>query len=169
MGPLIDKAAADAILEAASQFEQAGGRSLVTPQRCGPGHAFVSPGLIDVAPVPDRADVKHFGPLLQLIRVSDFEAAIVEANNTAFGLVAGLIGGDRDRYARFHRRVRAGLINWNRPPTAASSRLPFGEVGLSGNHRASGIHTIDYCTHPVASLETPKLTAPDPLPRGLSP
>jgi succinylglutamic semialdehyde dehydrogenase len=126
------------------------------------------PGLIEVTEISEREDVEHFGPLLQLIRVDDFEAAIDEANNTAFGLVAGLLSDKQGDYARFYDRGRAGLINWNKPTTGASSRLPFGGVGLSGKYRPSGSFAIDYCTYPVASLESQTLQMPDTLPRGLS-
>jgi succinylglutamic semialdehyde dehydrogenase len=51
--------------------------------------------------------------------------------------------------------VRAGVVNWNRPTTGASSAAPFGGVGLSGNHRPSAYYAADYCAYPVASLETP--------------
>ncbi|MFM7137018.1 MAG: aldehyde dehydrogenase family protein, partial [Planctomycetota bacterium] len=107
-----------------------------------------------------------FGPLLQLVRVPDFEAAIAEANRTAYGLAASLLS-DEPRFAEaFRRRVRAGVVNWNRQTTGASARLPFGGIGRSGNHRPSGSFTIDSCGYPVASLERDRVTAP-PAPPGL--
>ena len=45
------------------------------------------------ANVADRPDIELFGPLLQVIRVDTFEQAMIEANNTMFGLSASLIGG----------------------------------------------------------------------------
>jgi succinylglutamic semialdehyde dehydrogenase len=54
---------------------------------------FLTPALIDVTDVKDRPDEELFGPVLQLIRVKDFDAAIDEANNTRFGLAASLVGG----------------------------------------------------------------------------
>ena len=47
----------------------------------------------------------------------------------------------------------AGLLHWNRPTTGASSALPFGGVGKSGNHRPSGFFAVDYCVDPVAVVE----------------
>ncbi|NBP88759.1 MAG: aldehyde dehydrogenase family protein, partial [Planctomycetia bacterium] len=67
-------------------------------------------------------------------------------------------------YEVFRRRVRAGLINWNRQTTGASSRLPFGGIGHSGNHRPSGFYAIDYCSYPVASLEQPTIVTPAACP-----
>jgi succinylglutamic semialdehyde dehydrogenase len=95
-----------------------------------------------------------------VIRVTDFDAAIVEANRTRFGLAAGLIGGTEREFDVFRRRVRAGIINWNRPTTGASSAAPFGGIGLSGNHRPSAFYAADYCAYPVATLQSPE---PSPI------
>jgi succinylglutamic semialdehyde dehydrogenase len=65
-----------------------------------------------------------------------------------------LIGGTEKDFEVFRRRVRAGIINWNRPTTGASSAAPFGGIGLSGNHRPSAFYAADYCAYPVATLES---------------
>jgi succinylglutamic semialdehyde dehydrogenase len=118
-----------------------------------PDRPFLSPALIDVTGVPGRPDTEFFGPLLQMIRVPDFEAAIAEANNTRFGLSASLVGGSPEMYDRFWANVRSGVINWNRPTNGAPSNAPFGGVGMSGNHRPSAYYAADYCAYPVASTE----------------
>ena len=110
--------------------------------------------------VPDRADEEWFGPLLQLIRVTDFDAAVEEANRTAYGLSAALFSDDETLYERFRRRIRAGVVNWNRQTTGASGRLPFGGAGRSGNHRPGGYHAADFCAYPVASLEARRVAMP---------
>jgi succinylglutamic semialdehyde dehydrogenase len=71
-----------------------------------------------------------------------------------------LLSDDCELYAHFYDSVRAGLINWNRPTTGASSALPFGGIGHSGNHRPSGSWAADYCSYPVASLEGARLQMP---------
>src|SRR3546814_2022289 len=93
---------------------------------------FLTPALIDVTNVASRPDVELFGPILQMIRVPDFDAALAEAGNTRFGLSASLVGGAPQLYDRFWANVRAGVINWNRPTNGAPSNAPFGGVGLSG-------------------------------------
>lgn len=160
MGTVISTAAADQILAAHDDLLQRGGGSLLSLQRQTASSALLSPGIIDVTSVQDRADAEIFGPLLQVIRVGDWDAAIREANNTAYGLCAGLLSDDRDLYERFYESVRAGLINWNRPTTGASSALPFGGVGNSGNYRPSGSWAADYCSYPIASLSSPTLRIP---------
>ena len=132
---------------------------------------LLSPGLLDVTDVRDDMehddDVEHFGPLLQLIRVPHFEAAIRRANRTSFGLAAGLLSDDRALWDEFYRKIRAGVVNWNRPLTGASSALPFGGIGDSGNHRPSAYFAADYCSYPVASLEIERIAMPEKLTPGI--
>ena len=167
MGPVISDAAAERLLAAKAKLVARGGREVMEMRLAGGRKALLRPGIIDVTDVRDRPDEELFGPLLQVIRVVDFDAAIREANNTRFGLAAGLLSDDRALYERFYRRVRAGVVNWNRPTTGASGRLPFGGVGLSGNHRPSGYFAADYCSYPVASLEVPALTLPQKMVPGV--
>jgi succinylglutamic semialdehyde dehydrogenase len=114
---------------------------------------FVTPAMIDVTAMTERPDIELFGPLLQVIRVPDFAAAIAEANNTRYGLSASLIGGSPDQYNQFWASARAGIVNWNRPTNGASSKAPFGGTGISGNHRPSAYYAADYCAYPVVSSE----------------
>ena len=159
-GPLINTAAADAMLKAQDDLLARGGNALVKMHRSERCAALLSPALIDVTGVADRVDEEYFGPLLQVTRVPDFDAAIAEANNTRYGLSASLLSGNRSLYERFFAEVRAGIINWNKPTSGASGKLPFGGVGKSGNHRPSGFFASDYCGYPVASVEQPDLPMP---------
>ncbi len=153
MGPVIDNDTADGLTESFVALITAGGRPLLHMRRTVPDLPFLSPGIIDVTDIPERPDIELFGPILQVIRVPDFDTAIAEANNTRFGLAASLIGGSPDDYGRFWANVRAGVINWNGPTNGASSKAPFGGVGLSGNHRPAAYYAADYCAYPVASTE----------------
>jgi len=166
MGPVIHAAAGRSLLQAQEDLLARGGVALrrMATQRGLP--TLVSPGLIDVTGVRDRPDTEWFGPLLQLVRVPDFDAALAEANRTAYGLAAALVSDEPSLFDAFRRHVRAGIVNWNRQTTGASARLPFGGVGHSGNHRPSGFFAIDSCGYPVASLERDRVTAP-PSPPGL--
>lgn len=168
MGPLIRAAAADRVLAEQQRLLDAGARTLVAAERLPMGDAFVSPGLIDATDVIHREDEEVFGPLLQLIRVPSFESAVAEAADTRYGLVAGLLTKRPDLFQQFFREVNAGVINWNRPTTGASGRLPFGGVGRSGNHRPAGYFTADLCNVPVASLESPVLSLPESLVPGVT-
>ena len=153
MGPVIDNDTADRLSESFLALITAGGRALLHMRRTVHDLPFLSPGIIDVTDIPDRPDIELFGPLLQVIRVPDLDTGIAEANNTRYGLSASLIGGTPDDYGRFWANIRAGIINWNSPTNGASSKAPFGGIGLSGNHRPAAYYSADYCAYPVASTE----------------
>ena len=165
MGPLISPEAAAQVLAAQIELERDGGGTVL--RRCETldlGGAFLSPGIIDVTAIDGRLDEEVFGPLLQVIRVKDFSAAIEEANNTQFGLAAGLLSDNEELWNTFSSEIRAGVVNWNRHTTGASGAAPFGGVGLSGNHRPAGFYAADYCAWPMASLiAAGKLTDDAPI------
>ncbi len=169
MGAMISANAANMMVSAQKELEGMGGEVLVRMEQQDTAKGFVSPGIIDVTSMLDKLpDEEHFGPLLKVIRYTDFDTAIAEANNTRFGLSAGFIGDSEEDYRYFFARIRAGIVNWNRPITGASSAAPFGGIGESGNHRASAYYAADYCAYPVASVELDKVTLPGQLSPGLS-
>ena len=153
MGPVIDNQAADQLTESFLYLMSHGGRPIKHLVRPSDEIPFLSPAIIDVTAMAERPDVELFGPLLQIIRVPDFPAAIAEANNSRYGLSASLIGGSPEQYNQFWANVRCGVVNWNRPTNGASSSAPFGGLGISGNHRPSAYYAADYCAYPVSSAE----------------
>lgn len=167
MGSLISEAAARGILKAQDRLIELGARPLLKSQHLKPETGFVSPGLIDVTAINALPDEEYFGPLLQIIRYPGFETAVHEANNTRFGLSAGLFSDKPEYYQKFLQQTRAGIVNWNRPITGASGAAPFGGPGDSGNHRPSAYFAADYCSYPVASVESEALVMPATLAPGL--
>ncbi|HEY9579275.1 MAG TPA: succinylglutamate-semialdehyde dehydrogenase [Rhizorhapis sp.] len=159
MGPVIDNQAADGLTESFLVLMSNGGKPIKHMARPIEGRPFLSPAIIDVTDMPERPDIELFGPLLQVVRVSSFEDAIAEANNTRYGLSASLIGGTPEHYDQFWANVRAGIINWNKPTNGASSGAPFGGIGISGNHRPGAYYAADYCAYPVASSEADQARA----------
>jgi succinylglutamic semialdehyde dehydrogenase len=153
MGPVIDNNAADALAESFVYMLSNGGKAIKHMVRLDDQLPFVSPAIIDTTGMTDRPDVELFGPILQVVKVDDFDQALAEANNTRFGLCASMIGGSPQEYNRFWANMRAGIVNWNRPTIGAPASAPFGGVGLSGNHRPSGFYAADYCAYPVTSAE----------------
>ncbi len=151
MGPVISNAAADGLERGWAGLIAAGGRVLRPLVRARADRPFLSPAVLDMTGCAPGDD-ELFGPVLQIIRVPDWDAAIAAANATRFGLAAGLIGGDAALFDDFWARSRAGIVNWNRPTNGASSAAPFGGIGASGNHRPSAYYAADYCAYPVATL-----------------
>jgi succinylglutamic semialdehyde dehydrogenase len=168
MGSLISEAAADQILNAQAQLIKAGATPLLLARKVKSGTGLLSPALLDVTDVSPLPDQEYFGPLLQVIRYSSLEQALQIANATRFGLAAGIFTDSADEYAYFYRHIRAGIVNWNKQLTGASSSSPFGGTGASGNHRASAYYAADYCAYPVAGLEREQLQLPTTLSPGLT-
>ena len=168
MGPVVSAAVAARLVEAQADMVAKGGVTLLQMRQLDPNAGFVTAGIVDVTDAKGIPDEEWFGPLLQVIRVADFDSAVKVANATEFGLAAALLSNDEALWKRFSVQARAGIVNWNRPTTGAASSAPFGGVGKSGNHRPSAYYAADYCAYPVASIETSELEMPAKLSPGLS-
>ncbi|WP_411704662.1 succinylglutamate-semialdehyde dehydrogenase [Edaphovirga cremea] len=166
MGGVISDRAAQLMLDAQQHLLSLGATPLLTMSRPDERSTLLTPGIVDVSGI-DIPDEEYFGPLLSVIRYDDFAEAIAIANNTRFGLACGLLSPDRAQFDQLLLQARAGIVNWNKPLTGASSAAPFGGVGASGNHRASAYYAADYCAWPMASLESDQLTLPETLSPGL--
>ncbi|MBV8666796.1 MAG: succinylglutamate-semialdehyde dehydrogenase [Burkholderiaceae bacterium] len=167
MGPVVSAAVARKLLQAQSDLLTMGGKALLSMRQLAENTGLLSPGIVDVSAAQNVPDEEWFGPLLQVVRVPDFDAALRAANATDYGLAAGLLSDDEALWKKFLLRARAGIVNWNRPTTGAASTAPFGGVGKSGNHRPSAYYAADYCAYPVASIENNTLALPAALSPGL--
>ncbi|AHG22116.1 succinylglutamate-semialdehyde dehydrogenase [Chania multitudinisentens RB-25] len=168
MGGVISTAAAEKMLAAQQHLLALGGKALLTLRQLESGSALLSPGIIEVTGVANVPDEEYFGPLTTIIRYDSFDEALRIANNTRYGLSVGLVSPQRGLFEQLLLEARAGIVNWNKPLTGASSAAPFGGVGASGNHRPSAFYAADYCAWPMASLESPDLSLPTSLAPGLS-
>jgi succinylglutamic semialdehyde dehydrogenase len=167
MGGVISLQAAEAMLHAQQKLLALGAKALLEMRQLDPNSSLLTPGILEVSEVAELPDEEYFGPLTCIIRYQDFDQALAIANQTRFGLSLGLVSSDRALFDRLLIEARAGIVNWNKPLTGASSAAPFGGVGASGNHRASALYAADYCAWPMASLETEQLTLPDKLSPGI--
>ena len=167
MGPVISGIAAENLLSVQEDLLKRGAVSLLPMRSLKHGTGLLSAGILDVTEGRNIPDEEWFGPLLQVIRVKDFAAALKVANSTRYGLAAGLISDRPELWQVFQTGIRAGIVNWNRPTTGAASSEPFGGIGDSGNHRPSALYAADYCAYPVASIESKTLQLPEQLLPGL--
>ena len=161
MGPLVTGEARDAVLRAQARIA-AGGRLLLEASPLDREGFFLSPGAVEVERF-ERAAVEDeiFGPFVQFARARNLEDAIEQANATHFGLAASLFSQDEAEWRGFFGSCRAGCLNWNTGTAGASSKLPFGGLGRSGNHRPAGAFAVDACAYPVATMvDTADLAIP---------
>ncbi|AYV21171.1 succinylglutamate-semialdehyde dehydrogenase [Vibrio mediterranei] len=165
MGSQISEQAADHIIAAQAELLKLGGKSLVEAKRL--QAAFVTPALIDATNIEQLPDEEYFGPLLQLVRYETLPQAVELANDTRFGLSAGLISQSDEEWQYFVDHIRAGIVNRNRQLTGASGDAPFGGPGASGNLRPSAFYAADYCAYPMASMEGDNTVLPATLSPGI--
>lgn len=167
MGAVINTQAVAMLQQGIEQLENSGGKILLRSHYLNPNGTLMTPTLVEMSAVAHDYDQELFGPVLHIYRYSDLDEAIQLCNNTRYGLAAGIVT-DNSRNARtFVNRVRAGIVNVNKPLTGASSEAPFGGVGISGNGRPSAYYAADYCTFPVATLGADKAELPANIPPGL--
>lgn len=168
MGPVISKNAVENLERSYSSLQEMGAKALVPLKKLNSTGFFMSPSLIDVTSISELPDEELFGPILQCIRVKNVEEAIQKANQTEYGLIAGLLSDNKEAYEEFVSKIRTGVIAWNRPMTGASSLLPFGGIGKSGNFRPSAYYAADYCVYPMSCTMVSQLSLPETLRSGIN-
>lgn len=151
MGPLVSQRAALNAVEFQDMLIARGGKALKRLEHLPRGGGFVSAGVIDVTDAKEIPDEELFGPVMQIVRARNFDAAIERANATKYGLSGGLVSDDDALWVKAHTEMRAGILNRNRPTAGASGNMPFGGPGLSGNFRPGAYYAADYCAWPQAS------------------
>lgn len=158
MGPLISEDSVEKYIRFQEIAKREGaetlmrGKALETEK---PGH-FVTPSINIVKEFDAKSFYQNneiFGPNVAIFTVDDYEEAMQITNSAGFGLVAALFTKDQKMFEKALIDAKVGLLNWNRTTNGASSKLPFGGMGKSGNDRPSAHFAVNYCTVPVASLE----------------
>lgn len=162
IGPIINEQARDAVLAFQQRASVANGRPLLECHAEGgaAGGWYITPGVMEVdsftregdATKDAGCDEEIFGPLVRVARCGSYEEGVTQANATRYGLAASIFTSSDETAKRFLNDARAGCININAGTAGASGKLPFGGLGLSGNHRPAGAFSADYCAYPVASM-----------------
>lgn len=155
-GPLINEQSVANVIRFQAELSARGGKVVVESHRpdslASTGGHFITPGLVKVDQFALEHDCEVFGPLVQIATCTDLDDAIEQANATQYGLAASLFSTDANEQDDFFHRTRSGCINFNTGTAGASSKLPFGGLGWSGNHRPAGAFSADYCAYPIASM-----------------
>ena len=117
---------------------------------------FVTPSInlvrkIDANSTYQKSEV--FGPNVAVYCVEELEEAIQVVNQSSYGLACSVFTKDRKVYDKCFKNTRMGIVNWNRATVGASSKLPFGGMGKSGNNQPAGTFAIYTTTYPVSCLE----------------
>ncbi len=163
MGPLVSEDAVTAFLLEQERLAQSGARILVKGRRLERAGAFVTASVCAVDRFICAEDRETFAPLVRIATVATLEDAITQANASDYGLAASVFTADDAVWQECFSRLRVGCINRNTGTAGASSRLPFGGVGKSGNHRPAAAFAMDFCAFPISSLIEQSHAAPVPV------
>jgi len=169
VGPVIDEAAAAKVREYIEIGKQEGtcaGR-LALPDGLTHVHGlpFVEPHVFTaIAPDARLAQEEVFGPVLAVIRVPDFEAALEVANSTPYSLTGGVYSRKPSNLDLAKARFRVGNLYLNRSCTGALvGRQPFGGFAMSGVGSKAGGH--DY----LSQFTVPRAICENTMRRGFAP
>lgn len=151
VGPLVDERQLESVLRYI-EIGKIEGRLLLGGGRLrGEGYDrgyFVAPTVFDhVPPEAAIAQEEIFGPVLSIIRVSDFEEAMHAANSVKYGLSSSIYTNDAVRMFEFIDRIETGVTHVNSPTVGGEAQLPFGGMKATGvGMREMGSDAIDFYT-----------------------
>lgn len=94
-----------------------------------------------------------FAPFLTVYEVNEEEEAMDLINKSAYGLCLSVFSKDSDFVKRIFQKAQVGVFHWNLSSVSASSKLPFGGLGKSGNDRPAGLFAVHSCVTPVAWMQ----------------
>ena len=109
---------------------------------------YMAPALLTDTTAAMRINREEvFGPVASIIRVKDYEAALAEANNTPFGLSAGIATTSLKYATHFKRHSQAGMVMVNLPTAGVDYHVPFGgRKGSSFGAREQGRYAQEFFT-----------------------
>jgi acyl-CoA reductase-like NAD-dependent aldehyde dehydrogenase len=110
------------------------------------GPCFQATLITDVPAGSELARHETFGPVAAVEVVDGADTAVARANDTAYGLSAGIITADRDRGFALARRIESGIVHVNDQTVADEPQMPFGGVKESGFGRFGGQAVVDEFT-----------------------
>jgi len=145
-GPQIDQAQFDKIMHYVDLGQKEGAKMLTGGKRHGDRGFFIEPTLF--AGVNDEMSIAKdeiFGPVLSVLRFKDADDIIKRANNTCFGLAAGIWTRDISKAHYLASKIRAGTV-WINCYEVFDAAAPFGGFKMSGIGRELGEKGLDAYT-----------------------
>jgi len=133
VGPLIDGAALDRVDEWVREALDGGARALCGAKRDDP--CYRPTVLTDVSPSMKVSCREVFGPVVTVQPYASFDEALALANDTEYGLQAGIFTNDIGKVFRAHREVRVGGLIHNDVSAFRADQMPYGGVKASGYGR----------------------------------
>jgi acyl-CoA reductase-like NAD-dependent aldehyde dehydrogenase len=150
IGPAVDAAQFKTDLDYIEVGRKEGARLVAGGERraVGKNGHYIAPAIFeDVQNHMRIAREEIFGPVVSLLRARDYDEALAIANDTPFGLSAGVCTTSLKRADHFRRNAQAGLVMINAPTAGVDYHVPFGGVkGSSYGSREQGSAAIEFYT-----------------------
>ncbi|HEX8857402.1 MAG TPA: aldehyde dehydrogenase family protein [Thermoleophilaceae bacterium] len=144
IGSLISEREAERVERTIAEAAGNGARVLVGGDRDG---AVVSPAVVDgVEPSAPLSRDELFGPAVAVTRVADVDEAIRVANDSSYGLGAGVFTNDVTAAMRFVREVDAGALHVNWTPLWRADPMPYGGLKGSGIGKEGPRYAVEEMT-----------------------
>ncbi|XP_020087748.1 aldehyde dehydrogenase family 2 member C4-like isoform X1 [Ananas comosus] len=158
-GPQVDKAQFEKVLSYIEHGKREGATLVTGGKPCGEKGYYIEPAIFtDVEEDMLIAKDEIFGPVMSLMKFKTIEEAIEKANNTKYGLAAGVVTKDLNIANRMSRSIRAGII-WINCYLIIDRGCPFGGFKMSGFGKDSGMHALEKYLQ-VKSVITPIFDSP---------
>ncbi len=156
MGPVVDTNQMDQDLHYLDVARNEGAEIVGGDLVDGPGH-YLAPALVvgtDIHDTINREEV--FGPVVSVVRVADYAAALEAANASTMNLSAGICTRDLGEAAHFRRNSKAGMVMVNLPTAGVDFHVPFGGRGDSSyGPREQGTAAIEFFTSSKTAYTAP--------------
>ena len=150
IGPVVDQSQLEQDLDYIRVAQTEGGRLVAGGERLkrDSDGFYLAPALITETSNAMRINREEvFGPVASVIRVRDYEEALAVANDTPFGLVAGICTDSLKEATHFKRNAQAGMVMINLPTAGVDYHVPFGgRKGSSYGPREQGAYAREFYT-----------------------
>jgi acyl-CoA reductase-like NAD-dependent aldehyde dehydrogenase len=150
IGPVVDQSQLDQDLSYLDVGRKEGATLAFGGERLKREHDgyYLSPALFTGASNAMRISREEiFGPVASVIRAKDYEEALALANDTEFGLSAGIVTTSLKHASHFKRHAQAGMVMVNLPTAGVDYHVPFGgRKGSSYGPREQGRYAAEFFT-----------------------
>jgi len=150
IGPVVDQSQLDQDLAYVQIARDEGGKLVAGGERLARDTQgfYLAPALITETTSAMRINREEvFGPVASVIRVKDYDEALAIANDTSFGLTAGIATRSLKHAAHFKRNAQVGMVMVNLPTAGVDYHVPFGgRKGSSYGPREQGAYAKEFYT-----------------------
>jgi alpha-ketoglutaric semialdehyde dehydrogenase len=150
IGPVVDQSQLEQDLRYVEIAKSEGGKVVAGGERLKrdtEGFYFAPALITETTPAMRINREEVFGPVASVVRVKDYDEALAVANDTTFGLTAGIATRSLKHAAHFKRNANVGMVMVNLPTAGVDYHVPFGgRKGSSYGPREQGAYAKEFYT-----------------------